>query len=98
MSKLTQQARGRDCLIRIPGHCCFDPATTVACHWRDAAMTGKGQRAPDFMIAFGCHICHGIVDSYGTNVGLDRDYVRLLHAEGILRTQYYMIKNGILKI
>ena len=98
MSKLTEQARGRDCMIRVPGFCSFDSSTVVACHWRDAAITGKGQRAPDILAAWGCHICHGIVDSYGASVGLDRDYVRLLHAEGIIRTQYYLLSHNIVRI
>lgn len=85
-------------MIRVPGHCSFDTATVVACHWRDAAITGKGQRAPDLLAAWGCAVCHSIVDSYGASVGMDRETARLLHAEGILRTQYYMIKHGIIRI
>lgn len=98
MSKLTEQARGRPCMIRVPGHCCFDESTTVACHWRDAAMTGKGQKAPDFLAAWGCRVCHQIVDTYGACIRMSRDEARLLHAEGIIRTQYYMIQHKIVKL
>lgn len=94
MSALTKLAKGQPCMICIPGVCCWNTETTVAAHWRDSMMTGKGQKAPDILSAWACSECHRCVDSYGVSHCLERDFVRQLHAEGVLRTQYHLIKSG----
>lgn len=95
-SKITRAANGRQCMIRVPGFCVWQP--TVACHWRDAAMSGKGEKCPDLLSAWGCPACHAIVDSYGASIGMDRNEARRLHAEGIMRTQYRLIKDGVIRV
>jgi hypothetical protein len=97
LSKLTQSARNQPCTIRIPGVCCFDPATTVPCHYRLAGLSGIGLKSSDLFFADGCVNCHDAVDRRRFK-DLDRDYVRFLHMEGVLRTQYRMLQQGLIEI
>ena len=39
MTDLTKIARDRECQIRVPGWCSFDPATVVLCHYRLSDIT-----------------------------------------------------------
>lgn len=56
-------ASGEECLLRIPKYCQGGTDTTVACHsnrLRDGK--GKGIKAHDWAIAFGCGACHWFID------------------------------------
>ena len=60
---LLDLARGQPCLLRVPGVCCGDDSTTVACHSNEGAHgKGKGIKAHDFMSVWGCHACHTWLD------------------------------------
>ena len=60
---LLDMARGRDCLLRIPGVCNYNPETTVACH-SNQQQHGKGMgiKAHDWATAWGCSSCHAWLD------------------------------------
>ena len=85
---LRKEARGQDCQIRIAGVCNRNPETTVLAHFRLSGISGAGQKAPDIMGAWACSDCHTYVDSRHN----DRDTRAFL--EGIMRTQYKLIKQG----
>jgi hypothetical protein len=87
---LRDYAKGKPCMIRIPGVCNQDPATVVLCHIRMAGVTGGGLKAPDFLGAWGCSDCHQAVDS--PQLGFRR-----LFLEGVIRTQYQIIRDGLVK-
>ncbi|PND31575.1 DUF1364 domain-containing protein [Achromobacter pulmonis] len=56
-------AKGEECLLRVPKYCWGGTDTTVACHsnqTRDGK--GKGIKAHDWAIAFGCGGCHHFLD------------------------------------
>jgi hypothetical protein len=55
-------ARDKDCTLRVPGVCCFDPATTVLAHsnWHDK---GGARKASDFYGVWSCYTCHSWLDS-----------------------------------
>ena len=75
-------------MVRIPGHCNHNISTTVLAHYRLAGYAGMGLK-PDDDFAFGawsCSACHDVVDSR-TKTEHDRNAIRLMHAEGCLRTQ-----------
>jgi hypothetical protein len=91
---LRDHARGKDCKIRLPGVCNFNPETTVLCHARLAGLTGMGQKAPDLLGAHGCSACHDEVD--GRTRVLEREFVRLCFYEGVLRTQASLIAEGVI--
>jgi hypothetical protein len=89
---LRDEARGRDCMVRLP--CCNgNPATTVLAHYRILPYSGTGFKNDDFVFgAWACSSCHDEIDRR-TRV-YELDFVKLAHLEGILRTQYQLIKEG----
>ena len=95
MSKLTKLARGRECQVRLP--CCNHNAeTTVLAHYRLAGTCGIGMKPNDLQGAWACSACHDEIDRRTRN--FDNEFVRLAHAEGVIRTIDILIKDGLLKI
>jgi len=87
VSKLRKDARGRACLVRLPG-CDGGGDTTVLAHYRLAGTCGMGMKPDDEQAAECCAKCHDIADGRAPLPdGYTRDQVRLAHAEGVLRTQ-----------
>lgn len=83
-----QEARGKPCMVRLPG-CDGGGETTVLAHYRLAGTCGVGTKPPDEQAAWACHHCHAIVDGRAwPPSGYTTTTVRLAHAEGVLRTQY----------
>ncbi|MFN1146814.1 DUF1364 domain-containing protein [Serratia liquefaciens] len=93
MSKLTNEARGRDCQIRIPSICNFNPETTVLAHYRLAGTCGGAMKPDDEQGAWGCSACHDAIDGR-TKTEYTRDELRLMHAEGVFRTQAILRSEG----
>ena len=77
---LREQARGRDCLVRLPGVCNHRPETVVLAHYRLAGISGMGMKSPDLCGAWACSDCHGYVDSHRD------DATARAFLEGVLRT------------
>ncbi len=98
MSKLTEQARGRDCQVRYPGECLRTTDTTVCGHVRMPGITGMGLKAPDWLASHICHRCHDIADGRVHVDGWSRDYVLRTFYEGVFRTQMLLAKIGRLKV
>lgn len=96
MTDLTKLARGEDCLIRVPGHCCGNPDSTVWCHLRMIGISGFGLKSPHALGAFGCQPCHDVVDGRMPSI-YSHDEQRALLLEGMARTQYLLIQRGVLK-
>jgi hypothetical protein len=87
VTSLRKAARGKPCLIRLPG-CTGGGEDTVLCHYRMLPYCGTGIKPPDDMGAFGCAVCHAICDSrIDPPDGYTYDQVRLAHAEAVMRTQ-----------
>lgn len=82
---LRNAARSRPCMIRLEGICNHNPETTVLAHIRLPGVSGMGLKADDLLGAWACSSCHDAVDRR-SNTDLDRDYVRLAHLEGMVRT------------
>ncbi|TXE64556.1 DUF1364 domain-containing protein [Serratia nematodiphila] len=93
MSKLTKEARGRDCQIRIPGICNFNPETTVAAHYRLPGTCGTAIKPNDSQAAWACNACHDAIDGR-KKTEYSRDELRLMHAEGVFRTQEALRREG----
>ncbi|WP_440493453.1 DUF1364 domain-containing protein [Serratia sarumanii] len=93
MANLRKEARGRDCQIRIPGVCNFNPETTVLAHYRLAGTCGGGMKPDDEQGAWACNSCHDAIDAR-TKTEYDRETLRLYHAEGVFRTQTILRKEG----
>jgi hypothetical protein len=82
---LRKDAKGRPCMVRLPGICCGNPETTILAHYRMPGLSGMGVKADDKFAAWACSACHDAIDRR-SNMDLERDYVKLAHAEGIFRT------------
>lgn len=85
-TKARKAAKGRECTIRVPGICERTNETVVLCHYRLAGTSGMGEKPHDSQAAFGCHACHDAVDGRRTTI-YSKTELRLMHCEGILRTQ-----------
>ena len=95
MSRLTKLARGRECQVRLP--CCnHNTETTILAHYRLAGTCGIGMKPNDLQGAWACSACHDEIDRRTRN--FDNEFVRLAHAEGVIRTIDILIKDGLLKI
>ncbi|MGQ6400865.1 DUF1364 domain-containing protein [Serratia sp. IR-2025] len=92
MSKLTKEARGRECQVRIPGVCNFNPETTVSAHYRLAGTCGTAIKPDETQAAWACSACHDEVDRRTRLI--DANDARLMHAEGVMRTQEILRKEG----
>jgi hypothetical protein len=98
MTKLRKAAQGMQCMIRLPGVCNHNSETTVLAHINMSGISGRGLKAPDLLGAWACSNCHHVhttLEWEGTH--FDRDYIQLAFLEGVIRTQYCLIKKGIVK-
>jgi hypothetical protein len=95
--RLTKQARGRECQIRIPLHCLGTTETVVACHIRMIGISGIGMKAPSIFCSWGCQICHQIVDGQ-RNSEFTFEERRLFLLEGMVRTQAILLSEGRIKV
>lgn len=87
MTKARKLAKGQPCMIRIPGICNGNPETTVLAHYRLAGYCGTGMKPPDEMGALACSACHDAVDGRSDPRRYQQSVIRLMHAEGVMRTQ-----------
>jgi len=93
--KLRKEAKGRGCMVRIPEVCNHNSETVVLAHYRLAGVSGIGMKAPDVLGAWACSACHDAIDRRA-HTDLDRDYVRLLHLEGMARTIAQLDREGLI--
>jgi len=92
-SKLTKSARGQECQVRIPDHCNFNPETVVLAHVNGGGM---GMKSNDIHGAFCCSSCHDILDGRKPVREYTQDDLKLMHLEGVIRTQLIWISEGLL--
>lgn len=92
-TKLRASARGRDCTLRIPGTCNFNPETTVLAHL-PCGQKGMGMKSPDNLAIFCCSACHDRLDQRGNGEAIDwRDVLRAL-----AETQGHWIAQGLMTL
>jgi hypothetical protein len=82
-------------MVRLPGICNHNSATTVLAHIRLSGVSGIGLKADDLLGAWACSACHDAIDRR-FRTDLDRDYVRLAHLEGMVRTIAQLRKEGLI--
>lgn len=98
MANLRKAARGRECTVRIPGYCNGNPETSVLAHYRLAGTCGTGCKPDDTQGAIACSACHDLIDGRKRTTDYTRDELRLMHAEGVIRTLAIWKKEGLLKV
>ena len=93
---LRKEAKGRNCMIRIPDVCDNDRETVVLCHLNNKTLfgVGTGQKVPDMFGAWGCWACHDVVDARNTPFMLFPDEIMTMFYEGVFRTQNELRKEG----
>lgn len=94
-TNLRKAARGRECQVRIPLICNGDPDTSVLAHYRLAGTCGAGCKPDDEQAAIACNKCHDVIDGRTKTDLYTRDELRLMHAEGVLRTQQIWRDEGL---
>lgn len=92
MSKIRKSARGQDCQVRIPGICNHNPETVILAHLGGAGLAIK---AHDIHGAYACSACHDAIDGR-TKTEYSRDELRLMHLDGMVRTQLILIGDGLI--
>lgn len=90
---LRKEAKGRECTVRLPGICDGGTETVVLAHYRMAGLNGVGQKPDDIFGAWACSSCHDACD-FRIKTSYSRDELRLAHAEGVMRTQAILRKEG----
>ncbi len=93
---LRKAAKGRGCMVRIPGVCNFNSETVVLAHIRLAGVSGMGMKSPDLIGAWCCSACHDEIDGRTNRSGLTRDELRLAHYDGMVRTIVQLEKEGLI--
>lgn len=92
---LRKEAKGRNCMVRLPGICNFNNETTVLAHLRMLGISGMGLKADDLLGAWACSACHTAIDGH-TKTDMTREELRLAHLEGMARTIAVLRKEGLL--
>ncbi|SCC39218.1 DUF1364 domain-containing protein [Kosakonia oryziphila] len=96
MADLRKAAHGRECQVRIPGICSGNPETSVLAHYCLAGTCGTGIKPDDTQAAIACSCCHDVIDGR-VKTEYSRDELRLMHAEGVMRTLAIWKKEGLVK-
>ncbi|HGC4074002.1 TPA: DUF1364 domain-containing protein [Escherichia coli] len=96
MANLRKEARGRECQVRIYGVCNGNPETTVLAHYRMAGTCGTAIKPHDMQAAIACSSCHDLIDGRVKTSDYTKEELRLMHAEGVFRTQEIWRKEGYL--
>jgi hypothetical protein len=94
---LRSHARGKPCMIRVPMYCNGNQDTTVLCHDNTPGISGMGMKSPDLTGAWGCSCCHDVIDGR-IKTHYTKMERRVMFLEGMVRTQYALIREGILQI
>lgn len=99
MSKLTKAAKGKNCTVRIPGFCNFNPETTVSAHVSGVRFGhGTGQKVNDVLAADTCSGCHDVLDGRVRCDTFSRKELKLMHYEGVMETQLRRIEEGLITV
>ncbi len=99
MKNLRKAARGRDCQVRIPGVCNFNPETTVLAHIRRGG--GIGMKPSDLCGVLACSSCHDMIDGRkmlpreAQNQGVVRQDVIEAVLDGLCRTLQIWTDEGL---
>lgn len=97
--KIRDSARGEECLVRLPGACAHDPATTIWSHYRGSAG-GKAAslKADDLCGAFACTACDAVYDGQRPPPpGMTYAEVVAAWHEGHIRSIVRLHEKGVLK-
>lgn len=92
LSKIRSSAKGKNCQVRIPGVCNYNPETTVAAHMNGGGM---GRKVHDIFSARCCSSCHDAVDGR-VACAFNQPTLHGFFIDGVLRTQQQLIDEGLI--
>jgi hypothetical protein len=92
VSKIRESANGKECQIRIPGVCNFNPETTVLAHLN---RVGWG-KCSDIHAAYACSDCHDAVDGRQYSEYSQME-LEMMFYEGMVRTQEILLNDGLIQ-
>lgn len=95
LTKIQASAKGKDCRVRVPGVCNFNPETTVLGHLNGG---GVGAKHNDIFAAYVCSDCHQWLDGGYATKGATREDRDILHLQGVIRTQSVFIELGFIAV
>ncbi len=93
MSKITKEAKGRECQVRLVGICNYNPETVVLAHYRSAELCGMGIKPKDIIGAWACSDCHDAIDGR-VQTEYSKDELELAHLKGMVRTLNTLCREG----
>jgi len=94
---LRKEARGRNCMVRIPGVCNGNSETVVLAHLNSKRLfgVGTGQKVPDMFGAWACSSCHDVLDRRVMAATVHPVWeLSIMFYEGVFRTQNELLKEG----
>jgi len=91
-NSITRSARGEDCTVRIGGYCNRNPETVVYAHKNGGGMGTKSNKIHG---AYCCSSCHDVIDGRAKS-HFSPEMVKVMHYEGIFRTQLILIAKGLI--
>ncbi|TMS82482.1 DUF1364 domain-containing protein [Pseudoalteromonas sp. S554] len=92
--KIRESAKGKDCQVRIPGVCNFNPETTVLAHV--GRGSGVAQKCDDIHSAYACSDCHDVID--GRVREGNADEIIIYAYEGMVRTQKLLLEQELMQV
>lgn len=96
MTDLRKFAKGKPCLVRIPGVCNFQPETTVLAHIRIAG-SGGSRKPSDLSAVWACSDCHDVIDLRNRNGRQVRSDLDAYERDAMARQAEEYDRLGILK-
>jgi hypothetical protein len=93
--KIRKSAQGKDCTIRIPGVCNFNPETTVSAHV--GRKRGMGSKCHDIHTVYACSDCHDVIDGRVKHKFTPEDIV-VFKFDAMEETQLIMLEEGLIKV
>lgn len=94
MKDLRKAARGRPCMMRLPG-CDGGGDTTVLAHIR-LGHFGMGSKPPDVCGVWACHNCHDVMDGRQSVSEYWQGQIEPMMLRGLIRTLTELSKEGLI--
>lgn len=97
MSKIRKSAKHKDCLVRLPMVCNFNPETVIAAHIRIAGLSGMGCKPSDILTVRACSNCHDVIDGRTKAKHISEDELTISVHEAHCRTLVEYEREGLIK-
>lgn len=90
-------ARGENCTINVAGVCCYNPETTVYCHFPDGSG-GSNRLTGPIHGGYGCNTCHDSIDGRWGSRDFSSDSKEFYMRRSMNRTINRLIEKGLITV